>query len=149
MLSIVRNGAIARIRDCIAGTEDSFLVDVTVFPGNSGGPIVLRPELTYIEGTANPTESRLIGIVTSYVAYSDVAVSAQTGRTRVVFQENSGLASVHPVDHILETIDTDPRQPEVVPTPASSTETTDTPVLEPQQGRVSLVLRQREPRWLG
>jgi hypothetical protein len=42
--------------------------------------------------------------VQSYVPYQDLAVSLQTKRPRVVFEENSGLAAVHPVDLIEETI---------------------------------------------
>ena len=34
-----------------------------------------------------------------------MAVSRQTGETRVVFTENSGLSVVHPVDAIDEVID--------------------------------------------
>jgi hypothetical protein len=32
-------------------------------------------------------------------------VSKQTGKSRVVFEENSGLAVVIPADYVLETID--------------------------------------------
>ena len=106
---IVRNGSIARIRDALAGTEDSYLVDSSVFPGNSGGPVVIRPKAMALHGTTAPQKARLIGIVTGYVSYSEVAVSAQTGRVRMLFEENSGLASAHLVDSINECIDPDPR----------------------------------------
>lgn len=101
---IVRSGSIARIRDVLARSNDVFLVDASVFPGNSGGPVVLKPELIAIDGTKAVNQAFLIGIVRSYVPYEDVAVSLQTGKPRVVFSENSGLAAVHPVDHIEETI---------------------------------------------
>jgi len=42
---IVRQGCIARIRDALAGTSKEFLVDMSIFPGNSGGPVVSIPEL--------------------------------------------------------------------------------------------------------
>jgi hypothetical protein len=45
------------------------------------------------------------------VPYIDVAISTQTRRPRVTFEENSGLTEVHPVDFIEETIDTDPMRP--------------------------------------
>ena len=102
---IVRGGNIARIRDCIAGSSSDFLIDAPVFPGNSGSPVILRPEIASIEGTEAVSESYLIGIVKSYIPYQDIAISPQTKRQRVVFEENSGLASVEPVDHIQKTIE--------------------------------------------
>jgi hypothetical protein len=101
---IVRGGCIARIRDMLGGRNRTFLVDTTVFPGNSGGPVVLRPELASIEGTKSTMRAHLIGVVSSYVPYRDVALSAQTNRPRVIFEENSGLTEVHPVDCINEAI---------------------------------------------
>jgi len=100
---IVRSGSIARIRDAIVKANREFLVDVTVFPGNSGGPVILRPEAISIGGKT-PSRAYLIGIVKQYVAYEEEAVSRQTGETRIIFQENSGLAAAHPVDFIDETI---------------------------------------------
>ena len=102
---IVRRGSVARVRDTLAGTVDTFLVDALIFPGNSGGPVISCPEIVAIQGTKSLTSAHLIGIVTGYLPYRDVAVSTQTGNTRIVFEDNSGLAAVHPVDHIEETID--------------------------------------------
>ncbi|HYF94311.1 MAG TPA: serine protease [Symbiobacteriaceae bacterium] len=102
---IVRSGTIARIQDVMRKANDEFLVDVFVFPGNSGGPVISKPEAVTIHGTKASLSARLIGIVKAYVPYQDVALSAQTGRPRVIFEENSGLAAVHPVDYIEETID--------------------------------------------
>lgn len=43
---IVREGSIARVRDTLEFPDraKSFLIDSFVFPGNSGGPVVLKPE---------------------------------------------------------------------------------------------------------
>ena len=101
---IVREGGIARIRDTLAGTSKEFLVDAFVFPGNSGGPVVTKPELTHIKGTKSQNRAYLIGMVRSYVPYQDIAISQQTGRPRVTFEENSGLASVIPIDFVQETV---------------------------------------------
>jgi hypothetical protein len=101
---IVRQGVIARISEMLEKASNSFLVDSFVFPGNSGGPVVLKPEAFSIQGTKSQSHAALIGLVTSYRPYSDLAVSPQTGRPRVVFEENSGLAEVLPVDYIEETI---------------------------------------------
>jgi len=101
---IVRSGTLARVRDVLARSSKIFLVDAFVFPGNSGGPVVLKPEAIAIEGTKPQVAPYLIGIVQAYVPYQDVAVSLQTSRPRVFFEENAGLAAVHPVDFIEETI---------------------------------------------
>ena len=74
-------------------------------PGTSGGPVINKPEIISITGTKSANQSNLIGIVKSYIPYQDIAVSKQTGRPRVIFEENSGLATVHPVDYIDEIID--------------------------------------------
>jgi hypothetical protein len=103
---IVRSGSIARIRDTLAKTNQIFLVDAFVFPGNSGGPVVSKPEALSIDGTKSQGSAYLIGIVQSYVPYQDIAISLQTKRPRVIFEENSGLAAVHPADLIEETIQT-------------------------------------------
>ena len=102
---VSRGGIVARIRDLINGFSKSFLVDSTVLPGNSGGPVVSLPELTAITGTKNQDRAFLIGIVAEYLAYSEIAISAQTKRPRIVFEENSGLSRVFPVDAIMQTID--------------------------------------------
>lgn len=101
---ILRSGSIARIHDMLAGHSSDFIVDAFVFPGNSGGPVIVKPELASIPGTQNNTSSRLIGLVKSYIPYSDVAISPQTNRARVVFEENTGLTIVEPVDLIIQTI---------------------------------------------
>jgi len=101
----VRSGTIATIRPLLAGTETDFVIDALVFPGNSGGPVVLKPELFAIDGTKANNKASLIGIVHSYVSYREVAVSAQTREPRIVFMENSGLARVHPVDYVNNVVD--------------------------------------------
>lgn len=101
---IARSGTIARIRDTLTKSNNEYLIDAFVFPGNSGGPVISKPEAMAITGTKSQGASYLIGIVKSYVPYEDIAVSLQTKRTRVIFQENSGLATVHPIDYVQEII---------------------------------------------
>lgn len=101
---IVRQGVIARISEMLDQASDTFMADTFIFPGNSGGPVVLKPELLSIAGTQAHNISYLVGIVVSYHPYNDLAVSIQTQQPRVMFQENSGLADVLPVDFIDETI---------------------------------------------
>ena len=99
---IARQGIIARIQDWYEGEAKSYLIDSSIFPGNSGGPVLAKPTLhTY--GTAITT-AKLIGMVSGYVPFQDVARSDQTGLPMLASQENSGLAIVVPVDAIEETI---------------------------------------------
>jgi hypothetical protein len=101
---IARQGSVARIGEMLDGASTSFLLDSFVFPGNSGGPVVLKPEFISIQGTQAVPQAYFIGVVTSYQTYQEAAVSPQTKRTRVIFEENSGLAEVLPPDYIDETI---------------------------------------------
>lgn len=102
---IVRVGVIARLRDTLEKKSREFLIDANIFPGNSGGPVVLKPEIVSIEGTKTINRSALIGIITSYVPYQDIAISQQTGLPRIIFEENSGLATVVPSDFIIGTVE--------------------------------------------
>ncbi len=103
--AIVRHGTIARIRDYLSGELAEILIDSLIFPGNSGGPVVSKPELTRIDGTQSQSAAYLIGLVQSYIPYQDYAISPQTGRTRVMFEENSGLGSVVPIEFVIRSIE--------------------------------------------
>jgi hypothetical protein len=102
--AIVRPGAIARLNDLIESVATTLLIDSHVFPGNSGGPVILEPNLFAIDGTKSNNTAYLIGVVSDYIPYIDVAISPQTQHARVTFEENSGLADVIPVDRINEAI---------------------------------------------
>lgn len=101
---IVRNGIIARIRDMYYNSSKSYLLDSFIFPGNSGGPVFLVPQNASILGTEPIIQSQLIGVVKEYLTYEDIAKSTNTGETRVIFTENSGLTLVHPMDYVDEII---------------------------------------------
>ncbi|MGA2117025.1 MAG: serine protease [Bryobacteraceae bacterium] len=101
---VARQGSVARISDILDGAGSTFLIDALVFPGNSGGPVVSGVDVNAIQGTRSQDHAYLIGVVRSYLPYTDVAISQQTGQPRMVSQENSGLAEVVPVDYINETI---------------------------------------------
>jgi hypothetical protein len=102
--AIVRQGAIARMSEYLDGASKWFLVDSFVFPGNSGGPVILKPEITSITGTKSNGKAALIGVVQGYQPYTDVAISMQTKHQRIAFEENSGLAIVFPVDYVNEMV---------------------------------------------
>lgn len=102
---IVRLGCISRVEDAFEGVGDSsFYVDAQTFPGNSGGPVISRPEMASVGGTNHNTKANLIGILNSYEPYIDYLISQQTGRPVMVHRENSGLTKVFPVDKIKEVI---------------------------------------------
>ena len=102
-----RSGTISRIRDLYEKRSKDYVIDAFVFPGNSGGPVLSKPESMYLTGTKACTVSRLIGIIKNYIPYIDVAFSKQTQRPRITFEENTGLTLVEPVEHIIETINED------------------------------------------
>ena len=99
---IVRHGIIARIRDWYDGRSKDFLIDSSIYPGNSGGPVVLKPVITSIKQRPMISRARLLGLVAAYLPYQDFAISQQTGRVRLVSEENSGLAKVVPIDTVIE-----------------------------------------------
>lgn len=123
---IARGGCVARIQDALTGASKDFLIDAPIFPGNSGSPVVLRPEISSITGTNAQDNAVLLGVVKSYIPYHDVAISQQTQRPRVVFEENSGLASVELVDAIQTCVRSHLKtQPEAVPPETATPEPTE------------------------
>ena len=105
---VCRLGCISRVYDAFLLAKKGnpiYLVDAQTFPGNSGGPIVNRPEQASITGTAHNDSANLIGILSSYIPYRDTLISQQTGEARMIQTENSGLTIVHPVDRIKEVVE--------------------------------------------
>jgi hypothetical protein len=97
---IAKHGIVGRVEPNV------IIADVFVFPGNSGGPVIYNPPFKPGRGLSSQLipEEKLIGIVASYVPYQEPAISTHTGRTRVIFEENSGLANIVPVDRLIELI---------------------------------------------
>ena len=99
---IVRYGVVSRIQDWLRGDRTTFLIDVPAFPGNSGGPVVVKPERAALPGT-DPTPSALLaGVISEIVPVRDVAISLRTGEPRIVFVENTGLTRVVPIEKVRE-----------------------------------------------
>ena len=69
---IARQGILARVQDWLHGDEDTFLIDASIFPGNSGGPVLTKPEVVAVGGHKAYSKSSLIGMVASYEPYNDV-----------------------------------------------------------------------------
>lgn len=103
---IVRRASIARV------DQDMLIVDGFVYPGNSGGPVIYEPTLQLGKGFTTPILQGewFVGMVLSEISYVEPAISLQTKRPRVTFEQNSGLSNVLPADKILELL----RVPEFV-----------------------------------
>ncbi len=104
---IARSGMIARFDDEILATSRSFLIDAAVFPGNSGGPVIVKPRSDSLTDRRPIDRAYVIGMVRSYLPYEEVVYSLQTATPtpRMVFTENSGLAEVIPMDCVKEAAD--------------------------------------------
>ena len=104
-LPLCRMGCIARMSETQISEEHNLLADIQNFPGNSGSPIVLRPEFISVNKTKSLNKSVLIGIIHSYIPYRENLINSQTGQIVEIKSENSGIANVHPVEYIREIID--------------------------------------------
>ena len=105
MAPICRSGCIARIDTDEIRETKNMLLDIQNFPGNSGSPIVTRPEIVSIEGTKSLNKSVLVGIVHSYIPYRENLINSQTQQVVEIRSENSGIALIHPVEFIREVVD--------------------------------------------
>ncbi len=101
---IVRQGIIARVDEEVL-EEGFYYIDASAYPGNSGGPVIVKPEIVAIQNTHSNGSAGLIGVISSGETYSDIAISQQTGEAKVIFTEQTGLVRVVPVEFIYEIID--------------------------------------------
>ncbi len=98
--AVARSGIISRLDDEILSQNKSFLIDCNIFPGNSGGPVILKPSMLGLEGEKPPVpRSYLLGIVSKYLPYTETAYTVR-GRASIEFSENSGLALVVPIEFL-------------------------------------------------
>lgn len=102
---IVRRATVSLIN-----SDGTLLVDGNAFPGNSGSPVFLTPSAIRFDGGGislggDPLGGRFIGIIGAYIPYQEIAISAQTGRPRVMFEENTGLSVVSSVSLVKELVE--------------------------------------------
>jgi hypothetical protein len=102
---IIRGGTISIINE-----DKTFHIDAFAFPGNSGSPVFLKPSPIRFDEKGisiggNQLGGKFIGIIGEYIPYQEVAISTQTGRPRVVFEENTGLSKVWSVTFIREILE--------------------------------------------
>ena len=91
---IVRHGMLAQIQGWIDSDHDTFLVDGSGFPGNSGGPVITKPEMGAAEGTQAVPGAWLIGMVMKR-SFSPIGEGKET----------ADLIEVVPMDLIDETVE--------------------------------------------
>ena len=102
---LCRLGCVARMSEEQVNQQKNILVDIQNFPGNSGSPLITRPEFFSVDRSIALDRCVLLGVVHSYLPYQDQLVSAQTHQVVEVRSENSGIAKVHPVEYIRDIID--------------------------------------------
>lgn len=102
---ICRGGCIARIDDREIRNTKQFLLDIQNFPGNSGSPIITKPEVIGIGNDPVLGKSVLIGIVHGYIPYEEKLINSQTKKVVEIRSENSGIAVVNPVEFIKEVVE--------------------------------------------
>jgi hypothetical protein len=90
----------------VLNSDGTFYMDAFAFPGNSDSPVFVKPSpVTFVEGgtaIGDPRACQFVGIIGEYLPYREAAISTQTRRPRVIFEENTGLARVWPVQALRE-----------------------------------------------
>lgn len=98
----IKSGIIARFDKELVRENKAYLIDASVFPGNSGGPVILKPVIASIDGTKAVAKPYLLGIISSSIPYEEELYTHQTIPPSVVSleRENSGLAFVVTTDFL-------------------------------------------------
>lgn len=94
-------GIISRFDRELLKDQKAFLIDSSIFPGNSGGPVTLEPTTSALPKTKAVATPHLIGVVSRYLPYEEQLWSHQTTPPSVVSleREHSGLSFVVPMDY--------------------------------------------------
>jgi len=100
---IIRKGIVSQADGNI------LLIDAAIFPGNSGGPVIYSPTIIVGGGLEVPTINKqlIIGLISQVINYTETAISLQTYKPRITFEENAGLAIVIPAEIISTLIQRD------------------------------------------
>ena len=100
---IVRRGVIAQIQGLYNGDHDTFLVDGSGFPGNSGGPVIISPSYAvWPEQKQKKIPGRMIGIVSDR-RFSPIEVPISD--IQLDIEETADLVEVIPMDKVHQTIE--------------------------------------------
>ncbi len=96
---MARSGCISHIESLF--DSDDFIIDAFTFPGNSGGPVILKPEAMSLDGNKPNLNAYVIGLVSDYYSHSEKAY-LRNNEYRVLYDDNSGLTSVFNLDVVEE-----------------------------------------------
>lgn len=100
---VCRIGCISKISDLFEKQESNeYWIDLQAIPGNSGAPVINRPEHLYIQGTSHNDSANLIGIICGTIDYSE---KCDNPDCNIEHEKSSGIAIVHPVDVIKEVVE--------------------------------------------
>lgn len=100
----VKLGIISRFDRELIKKSKAYLIDSSIFPGNSGSPVVLKPEVASLQGTTAISQIYLMGVISSYLPYEEKLYTHQTNPPSIVSleRENSGLSFVIPMEFVKE-----------------------------------------------
>ena len=101
---IVRNGVLAQLQGWLNGDHATFLVDGSGFPGNSGGPVVTKPQLMTFDDSGRFESAYLVGMVAER-RFSDIETNVASTVENTYLEETADLIEVVSVDDIEDTID--------------------------------------------
>ena len=101
---IVRHGVLAQVQGWLNGEHETFLVDGSGFPGNSGGPVVTELWSSFARGEVPESSFSLVGMVSCGMTHRVVPGEESDLGEVVVVEESADLIEVIPVDAIDETI---------------------------------------------
>ncbi len=95
-------GIISRFDKELLRNNKAFLIDSSIFPGNSGGPVILKPTNISLTNTKPVSSTHLLGAITGYLPYREELYTHQTTPPSVVSleREHSGLSFVVPMDYV-------------------------------------------------
>ena len=103
----VKSGLISRIDAEIVRIKKAFLIDSSIFPGNSGGPVILKPQIASLSQSKTVGKPHLLGVISGYLSYSEKLYTHQTNPPTVASatRENSGLTFCVPITYAKEIYD--------------------------------------------
>lgn len=96
---IIRSGTISLMNEDI-----HFLLMPRPFQGIVVVPYFLNHIHKHILKAVSTIKGGFIGILGQYITYNEAAVSLQTGRVRVMFEENTGLSRVWSISFLKQIV---------------------------------------------
>ncbi|MCD6434805.1 MAG: trypsin-like peptidase domain-containing protein, partial [Clostridiales bacterium] len=102
---LARQGVIARNDEELLFQNQIYL-DINNFPGNSGGPIIIKPSAVHLQSRKPFKKNMLLAIVSRYIAHTKTLYdnSTKPPTPKMIVEENSGIAIAIPMNVALEEI---------------------------------------------